>query len=81
MKGLGTDETTLIDVLCKRTFAQRDEIARVFKTSYGKDLLRELESETSFKFKKLLKALMLHPAYYEAHNVRSSVKGYFCFFS
>jgi annexin A7/11 len=36
MKGIGTDETALIDVLCKRTYDQRLEISRAYKASYGK---------------------------------------------
>jgi len=39
MKGIGTDETALIDVLCKRTYDQRLEISRAYKASYGKVIL------------------------------------------
>ena len=75
MKGLGTDEVTLIDVLCRRTAAQRDEIALVFKTSYGKDLLKNVESETSGNFRNTLRALLLRPAWFEAGELRESVRG------
>lgn len=75
MKGLGTDEATLIDVLCQRNWPQRQEITLAFKSAYGKDLERNIESETSGDFRDLLVALLRPPMIYEAENVRHSVAG------
>lgn len=75
MKGLGTDETTLIDVLCQRTWPQRQEIAMAYKTAYGKDLQRSIESETSGDFRDVLVALLKPPIVYEAEMLRHSVAG------
>ncbi|KHJ77757.1 Annexin, partial [Oesophagostomum dentatum] len=39
MKGLGTNNSKVISVICGRTNRQRQEIARAFKVMYGKDLI------------------------------------------
>jgi hypothetical protein len=36
MKGLGTDEKALINVLCHRSSSQRTAIYQAFKSGYGK---------------------------------------------
>lgn len=58
MKGFGTDEDAIIEVLCHRTNAQRMEICRAFKTGYGKDLISDIKSECGNNFLKLLLALL-----------------------
>ncbi|XP_030379324.1 annexin B11 isoform X1 [Scaptodrosophila lebanonensis] len=58
MKGFGTDENALINIICRRTNSQRQEIQRQYKTHFGKDLIEDIKSETSGNFEKLLVGLL-----------------------
>ncbi|XP_016925323.2 annexin B11 isoform X1 [Drosophila suzukii] len=58
MKGFGTDEDALIEIICRRTNEQRQEFQRQYKTHFGKDLIEDIKSETSGNFEKLLVGLL-----------------------
>ncbi|XP_077989605.1 uncharacterized protein LOC144443887 isoform X2 [Glandiceps talaboti] len=75
MKGFGTDEKAIIEVLTKRINRQRQKISREFKTMYGKDLIKELHGETSGNFRTTLMGLMKKPAEFDASEVNKAVKG------
>ncbi|XP_074652698.1 uncharacterized protein LOC141907047 [Tubulanus polymorphus] len=75
MKGLGTDEQAIIDVLGYRISNQRQEIVKQFKTMFGKDLISELKSEISGQFLATCKALCLPPDEYDASELRKAMKG------
>lgn len=75
MKGIGTNEQAIIDVITKRSNAQRQQIAKSFKAQFGKDLIETLKSELSGKFERLIVALMYPPYRYEAKELHDAMKG------
>ncbi|KAM3596144.1 uncharacterized protein V6R79_009117 [Siganus canaliculatus] len=58
MAGLGTDEETLLEILCTRSGKQLQEISAAYQFLYNKDLEKELKGETSGDFAKLVVALL-----------------------
>ncbi|XP_015245257.1 PREDICTED: annexin A2-like [Cyprinodon variegatus] len=58
MAGLGTDEETLLEILCTRSGRRLQEVSAVYKRLYKKDLEKELKAETSGDFAKLVVALL-----------------------
>ncbi|XP_072481334.1 annexin A5 isoform X2 [Notamacropus eugenii] len=75
MKGLGTDEESILTLLTARSNAQRQEIAVAFKTLFGRDLLDDLKSELTGKFEKLIVALMQPARLYDAYELKHALKG------
>ncbi|GMS83873.1 hypothetical protein PENTCL1PPCAC_6048 [Pristionchus entomophagus] len=75
MKGLGCNNSKVIQVLCARTNGQRQEIARAFKTMYGKDLLDDLKSELHGDFEDVILALMERSPVYDARQLRKAMEG------
>jgi len=59
MHGIGTNDTVLIDIIGHRDRIQRTMIVEEYRRSIGGDLLKDLESETSGNYRKVLLKLMM----------------------
>uniref|UniRef100_A0A7N6AZ27 Annexin n=1 Tax=Anabas testudineus TaxID=64144 RepID=A0A7N6AZ27_ANATE len=75
MKGFGTDEHAIIELLGSRSNKQRVPLLRAYKTSYGKDLIKDLHSELSGDFRKLVMAMLKSPPEFDASELYTSIKG------
>ncbi|XP_056379156.1 annexin A1-like [Hyla sarda] len=58
VKGLGTDEATLIEILVSRDNRELREINKVYKEEFKKELSKDVASDTSGDFQKALLALI-----------------------
>ncbi|KAM9841732.1 annexin A4 isoform 1-T2 [Aulostomus maculatus] len=75
MKGAGTDEAAITEVLAHRTIAQRQKIKEAYKQAVGKDLADELSSELSGNFKSVVLGLLMLAPVYDAYELRTAIKG------
>jgi hypothetical protein len=58
MRGIGTRDSVLIEILSHRDRAQRVMIAAEYRRTQSRDLLKDLESETSGNYRRILLKLM-----------------------
>uniref|UniRef100_UPI003AAC0C94 annexin A4-like isoform X8 n=1 Tax=Centroberyx gerrardi TaxID=166262 RepID=UPI003AAC0C94 len=75
MKGFGTDENAIIELLGSRTSKQRVPMVAAYKTTYGKDLKHDLKSELTGNFESLVLAMLMKPSYFDASELREAIKG------
>lgn len=75
MKGFGTDEQAIIDILTARSNEQRQEIAVWFKNSLGRHLIDDLKSELGGKFEDVIIALMVKPDEYLCKQLHKAMAG------
>uniref|UniRef100_A0A3B3IK28 Annexin n=1 Tax=Oryzias latipes TaxID=8090 RepID=A0A3B3IK28_ORYLA len=75
MKGFGTDEKAIIELLGNRTNKQRVPLVAAYKTTYGKDLFRDLKSELTGNFEDLVVAMLKTPTQFDASELREAIKG------
>ncbi|KAM9312675.1 annexin A4 [Gastrophryne carolinensis] len=75
MKGAGTNEDVIIDIIANRTLAQRQEIKIAYKTSVGKDLEDDLKSELTGNFEKVIIGLLTPYILYDVEELKKAMKG------
>lgn len=75
MKGAGTNEAALIEVLAHRTIAQRQRIKEAYKQAVGKDLADDLSSELSGNFRSVVLGLLMLAPVYDAFELKQAMKG------
>ncbi|KAM3874299.1 annexin A4 [Diretmus argenteus] len=75
MKGIGTDEAAITEILARRTIAQRQRIKEAYKQSVGKDIAEDLNSELSGNYQKVVLGLLMLAPVYDAYELRNAIKG------
>ncbi|XP_056433108.1 annexin A11b [Gadus chalcogrammus] len=75
MKGFGTNESAIIELLGNRSMRQRVPLVAAYKTTYGKDLFKDLKSELTGNFENLVIATLMKPSVFDAAELREAIKG------
>uniref|UniRef100_A0A8D3C3R7 Annexin n=1 Tax=Scophthalmus maximus TaxID=52904 RepID=A0A8D3C3R7_SCOMX len=75
IKTKGVDEQTIIDVLTKRTYSQRRDIAFAYEKRAKKDMITALKAALSGSLETVVLGLMRSTAQYDASEIRGSIKG------
>ncbi|KAJ3046828.1 hypothetical protein HK097_000480 [Rhizophlyctis rosea] len=71
-----TDEKALIEVLCKRTPLQAPQIAQQFKAQFGRDLVKDIKSETSGNFGRVMERLAMPLPDVDAWELHDAMAGF-----
>lgn len=75
MKGAGTDEDTIIEIICRRSHSQLKEIDSVYQQLYGRLLIDDIKDDLSGYFEKLVLALFMSEAEHDAATIHEAVDG------
>ena len=75
MKGLGTDEGTIIKIIANRTQKQRVLIKESFQRQFSRDLIKDLKSELNGKLEDAILNLFKDPIEYDCEQLKKSMKG------
>jgi len=75
MKGIGTDEDDIIEVLTKNSANQRAIVAETYERQFGKKLDAHLKSELKGEFEKAILQLLHRIPVYLSHELRDAMKG------
>ena len=75
MKGAGTDEKAIIEIVTKRSNKQRQDIKKQYKTLYGRDLNADLKSELTGNMELGVLAFLHEAVEYDAFTLHNAMKG------
>ncbi|CAB3227318.1 unnamed protein product [Arctia plantaginis] len=75
MKGFGTDEQAIIEILTTRSNEQRQAISQAFTHEYGRDIIEDLKSELGGHFEDVIVALMMPPEEYLCKELHKCMDG------
>lgn len=75
MRGRGTDEKTVINIMASHNNEQRQKIKLLYKTQYGTELEKELAKELKGNLESVVLALLDPPEVYAAKELNRAMKG------
>lgn len=75
MKGFGTDEEKIINIVAYRANFQRQAIINAFASQFGRDLLKDFKSELSGKLEDVVLGLMMKPEQFICKQLNKAMVG------
>ena len=75
MKGLGTDEATIIKIVANRTQKQRVQIKESYQRQFNRDLIKDLKDELRGKLEDAVVNLFKDPIEYDVDQLKKAMKG------
>lgn len=75
MKGWGTNEEVIIKLVTSRSNADRQEIIKYYKSSFGRDLLEDLADELGGDVKKVIIGMFRTPVDFDCYELHGAMKG------
>lgn len=75
MKGLGTDEDTITDLITNRSNAQRQLVREKYPQMFGKKIEEALKDELGGHYEDVVLALFKEPIEYDAYEMYHAMKG------
>lgn len=75
MKGFGTDENKLIQILGSMGPLEVNSVKMAFNQRHRRDLMKDVHSETSGYFREGLEAIIRGPMDQDCHTLHESIKG------